>query len=107
MQRSAGEARSERYICVPDLLSNAPVNVLIDVGDEGFPLREVGLDEEGAVVHRYPDKRFPDGRYGLFDAYPFAPAEGSPSPGRSSRRHGVGLTPNRGKLAASRAASHS
>ena len=28
-------------------------------------IREVGLDEAGVVVHRCPDERFEDGRYGL------------------------------------------
>jgi hypothetical protein len=44
--------------------------VLIACGrDEPGWWREVGLDVEGKVVHRFPDQRFPWGDRGFFDPH--------------------------------------
>jgi len=43
------------------------VRIFLDLDDRGRPKREVALDADGKVVHRFPDRRFKEGTYGMFD----------------------------------------
>ena len=47
--------------------------VLVEIDADGWHSREVGLDGAGRVVHRFPDRRYREGAYGLYDAYPIDP----------------------------------
>ncbi len=43
------------------------VTLYTEIDSEGNVRRELGLDETGKVIHRFPSSLFPHGQYGLFD----------------------------------------
>ena len=51
------------------------VKLLVELDEKGFPNREIGLDQFGEIVHRYPDPReksysvFSDGPILMSDTY--------------------------------------
>jgi hypothetical protein len=47
--------------------------VLVEINADGWPSREVGLDSTGRVVHRFPDSRYREGAYGIYDSWPIEP----------------------------------
>jgi hypothetical protein len=45
--------------------------VLLEIDDEGRVNREIGLNKEGEIIHRFPSSHFKYGSYGLFDLTKF------------------------------------
>lgn len=43
----------------------------VEIGQGGRVLREVGVSEDGKVLHAFPSKKYSDGKYGIFDLVPF------------------------------------
>ena len=41
--------------------------LLIEVNEDGTIIREVGLDSNDQIIHKYPSKDYRYGRYGFFD----------------------------------------
>ncbi len=45
--------------------------IFVEVDESGAIMREIGLDNNGDIIHAYPDRdlsvKFKDGKYGLFD----------------------------------------
>ncbi len=41
--------------------------LFIEIDNRGFVVREIGLNKNLRVVHRFPDSDFEYGEYGLFD----------------------------------------
>jgi hypothetical protein len=53
----------------------------MEIRADGFPTREIAVDENDQIIHRFPDERFEDGRYGVFaDGYGVDPSESEPIP---------------------------
>jgi hypothetical protein len=40
---------------------------VVEISEDGTVKREVGLDKRNVPIHKYPDKSFRHGRYGVFD----------------------------------------
>ncbi|MCB9360223.1 MAG: hypothetical protein H6587_01700 [Flavobacteriales bacterium] len=49
------------------LFSSEITKFFIEINSEGNVVREVGLDKNGVVVHKYPSERFKYGGYGIMD----------------------------------------
>ena len=43
----------------------------IELDEQGNSVREVGFDEYGHTVHKFPS-RYKNGKYGLFDTVPYS-----------------------------------
>lgn len=43
----------------------------LELDEQGNSIREVGFDEQGATVHKFPSD-YKNGKYGLFDMVPFS-----------------------------------
>ena len=41
--------------------------IFVEVASDGRVLREVGLDNDGKIVHKCPSKQYKYGTYGVFD----------------------------------------
>jgi hypothetical protein len=52
-----------------------PAQLFYEIDARGYASREVGLDAEGWLVHRMPDKRFRPGKRGFIDCDPIRPGE--------------------------------
>lgn len=43
------------------------VNLYTEIDPDGNVRREIGLNQSGKVIHKFPSNLYPNGRYGLFD----------------------------------------
>jgi hypothetical protein len=58
--------------------SDGIVVLFAETNEEGDVLREIGVNEEGKIVHRFPSKFFRYGGHGLFDNQNVLISESSP-----------------------------
>jgi hypothetical protein len=55
----------------PVVTGRALDQLLIEYNEDGWAIRELGLDEAGVVIHRYPSAFHRWGQYGILaDGYP-------------------------------------
>lgn len=45
--------------------------ILLEINENGFVKREIGLDEESEIIHAYPSSKYRYGKYGIFDLNSF------------------------------------
>jgi hypothetical protein len=56
---------------VPPFVDRKFARLVIEVDDEGIAEREIGFDERGQVIHKWPGGVGIDGKYGLCDMAKF------------------------------------
>jgi len=55
-----------------DLSKFGPIDlVYLEIDNNGSTLREIGLDNNNMIVHKYPSESFEYGIYGIFDMNAF------------------------------------
>jgi len=43
------------------------IKLYTEIEDDGSVCREIGINQEGIVIHKFPSDHFKQGKYGLFD----------------------------------------